>query len=126
MFDQNKQLNKHQGVTNQNTDFSVSDVSVFKDNSQAAYFYKKTEKLVSAVYLLSSFISDREPLKWQLREAGVELLSQGINLSDRTAAKQIAIQFSFVTTGLKLLSFLEVAYISGIISEMNFNVLESI
>jgi len=124
MSDENKQLNKVENGSNGLNSLSLSDLEVFKDNPHLIYLYKKTEKMVSALYLLSSFISDREPVKWQIREASVNLLSLSVNLSDRTSTKQITERFDFVSTGLKLLSFLEISYISGIISEMNFNILK--
>ncbi len=75
-------------------------------NVESAYLYKKTEKLVSALYLFSNFLSDKEPIKWQLREIGISLLSA--NLS--------------VKPFRQVLSLLEVSYIGGLISEMNFNI----
>lgn len=80
---------------------------------ETTYLYKKTEKLVSALYLVSNFLSDKEPIKWQLRELGINLLSfkQGNSL---------------VLEGVSLikiiLSLLQVAHIGGLISEMNFNI----
>jgi hypothetical protein len=73
------------------------------DNS---YLCKKTEKLVSAIYLLTNFISDREPIKWQLRETGLELVSKGLSVNS------------------KILSFLEIAYVGGLVSEMNYRILK--
>lgn len=75
---------------------------------ETAYILKKSEKIVSALYLLSNFLSDKEPLKWQLRESGIKLLSENLSVS---AVSQI-------------LSLLQVAHIGGMISEMNFNILK--
>lgn len=80
------------------------------------YLYKKTEKLVSALYLLTSFISDKEPVKWQLREAGLKLLAQNLSLSDKPVQGVHLITL--------ILSFLEASYLGGIISEMNHNILK--
>jgi len=92
----------------------MSDQNLQLNTVNTSYFYKKTEKLVSAIYLLSNFISDKEPLKWKLREAGLELLSQG--LSDRLEQGN-----SLLKT---ILSLLQVSYISRMISEMNYNILK--
>lgn len=35
----------------------------------------KTERLIQSVYLVSSFMNDREPIKWKIRESSLELLS---------------------------------------------------
>lgn len=37
---------------------------------------KKTEKIGSAIYLLTSFFDDKEPMKWRLRELTHKLLAQ--------------------------------------------------
>ncbi|MEI6191048.1 MAG: hypothetical protein WCP24_01600 [bacterium] len=124
MSDQNKQQNKLDETKDKVATLSISDITVFKDNPHLIYLYKKTEKLVSALYLLSSFISDREPIKWQMREEGVNLLSQSLCLSDRLSSERMLAYTKFISTGLKFLSFLEVSYLGGIISEMNYSVLK--
>jgi len=124
MSDENKQPNKLEEVGNKPTILSISDTTVFKDNPHLVYLYKKTEKLVSALYLLSSFISDKEPVKWQMREAGVDLLSNSLSLSDRSSSERMLAYAKFISTGLKFLSFLEVSYQGAIISEMNYNILK--
>lgn len=86
---------------------NIKDLTIFKDSPDLLYIYKKTEKLVSAIYLLSNFISDKEPLKWQMRETGLDLLSQRLSADV-----------------FKLLSFLEVASVSGLISPMNYDILK--
>ena len=102
----------------------MSDQNTQLNIVESTYLYKKTERLVSAVYLLTSFISDKEPIKWQMREEGVNLLSQSLCLSDRLSSERMLAYTKFISTGLKFLSFLEVSYLSGIISEMNYNILK--
>jgi predicted transcriptional regulator len=115
MNEDNKQPNKFQNTQTGLDVFNVSNLSIFKDNSSVIYIYKKTEKLVSAIYLLSNFISDKEPLKWQMRESGIELLSQSLTVTDRTG---------FLSKAIKNLSFFEIAFLGGIISEMNYKILK--
>jgi hypothetical protein len=116
MSEVNKQQNKTQEMNNASAGFNVSGVTLFKDKPNLVYLYKKTEKLVSALYLLSGFISDKEPIKWHLRESGVELLSCSLSLSIN--------HLNFVSTGLRLISLLEISYIGGIISKMNYDILK--
>ena len=124
MTDENKQPNKIDEINAKTATLSVSDITLFKDNPRLAYLYKKTEKLVSALYLLSSFISDKEPVKWQMREAGIELLAQSLSLSDKLFSERMLAYNNFISTALKFLSYLEVSYLGGIISEMNYNILK--
>ncbi len=68
---------------------------------------KKTEKLVSALYLITSFFADLEPMKWRLRDLGNKLLGakEGKNLVQ------------------EIVSLLTVAKNSGLISDMNYNII---
>jgi Fic family protein len=59
-----------------------------------------------------------------MREEGVNLLSQSLCLSDRLSSERMLAYTKFISTGLKFLSFLEVSYLGGIISEMNYSVLK--
>ena len=75
-----------------------------------AYLYQKTERLVSAIYLLSNFLSDSEPLKWQWRTVGLSLLNPSQSLTDKISVIK------------QLLSLLTIAHIGGLISEMNHRI----
>lgn len=103
---------------------NIQEIILFKNRPTLAYIYKKTEKLVSALYMLSNFISDKEPIKWQMREEGVELLSRSLSfITDQ--GRSLANLNSFISAALKFLSFLEVSYVGGVISEMNYRILKT-
>ena len=68
---------------------------------------KKTEKLVSAVYLLTSFFNDLEPMKWRLRDLGGELVQ---SREPRSIIQEIV-------------SLLNISKNAGLISEMNYNII---
>ena len=124
MVDESKQINKTKEIQNNSNSMDISGVDIFKNRPHLVYLYKKTEKLVSALYMLSNFISDKEPIKWQLREIGTELLSQSLALSNKTSFEQMPVFKNFVVAGLKTLSFLNISYLSGIVSEMNYLILK--
>ncbi len=69
--------------------------------------HKKTEKLISALYLLTSFFSDLEPMKWRLRELGSKLLSVK---ESRSLVQEI-------------MSLLTVSKNAGLISDMNHEII---
>jgi hypothetical protein len=123
MSDEKKQLNSLGELNNKHTDISLSEIALFKEKPQLIYIYKKTEKLVSATYLLSGFISDNEPIKWRLREAGLDLLSDSLS-SDRSSSERVVAHLNFISTGLKFLSLLEISYLAGLISEMNYSIIK--
>jgi hypothetical protein len=68
---------------------------------------KKTEKLITAIYLITGFFDDKEPMKWRLRELGSKLLSH----SEKGQ------------TVSETLSLLRVAKNAGLISDMNFDII---
>lgn len=82
------------------------DISI-KDMEDKGLITKKTEKLVTAIYMLTSFFDEKEPMKWRLRELSNRLLSQNEN-------HQIV---------QEVLSLLSVGKFSGLISDMNYNLI---
>jgi hypothetical protein len=94
---------------------NIYDVAIFKNKPNLAYLYKKLEKLVSAIYLVSNFISDKEPLKWDMRETALSLINQGLSLSDRSI---------LIGSLFKLISLFEVSLLAGFVSEMNQQILK--
>lgn len=99
-------------------------VSFIKDNN-FSYFYKKTERLVSAVYLLTSLFDDREPIKDTLRKNSLELLDLSL-VSKFTVVKLGKKSWldQWENQLLKVDSFLETSFFAGLISQMNLDILK--
>lgn len=97
-------------------------------NPEGEYFsflIKRAEKLASALYMVTGFVSDMEPLKWTLRDRSVTLLSdmaiaEHASLSDRIdlfdAARQAA---------MEIISLVAIARSGRIISDMNATVISN-
>lgn len=103
---------------------SLKDSFKTKENL-CRYVFLKTEKLTSALYLVTDFLSDKEPLKWKLREISLNLVFDANSLSkDKKDFFGIAglSRLSFEINNLILL--LDVAYIGGAVSQMNFEILK--
>ena len=98
---------------------NVSDIKSLSDKSIYEFANKKTEKLVTALYLVSDCMDTDDALKGKLRLLGVELLSDIYKLSTLSAIEKhnhISISLNHIH---ELLSFIEIAYNIGFISEMN-------
>jgi len=96
---------------------------LFEKDSPLLFAYKKLERIVSALYLVTNFLSDLEPIKWQFRSVGNSILSQTLSLSfDPLSKSELANQMT--NDLVKLLSLLDISYVAGLISEMNFNILK--
>lgn len=74
----------------------------------------KTQKLTAALYLVTEFLSDREPVRWQLRDRALSLLSDVAVFGYETAISKTD----------QLLSLIEVVINGGLASTMNFSILK--
>ncbi len=99
-------------------------MTVFDSRAHFAFVHKKTEKLVAAVYVVSNFIKDNEPLKWSVREKALELLelSTLLNFVSLEERRQILRDHQSVAT--EIISLSGVARQSGLFSEMNYDILK--
>jgi hypothetical protein len=95
----------------------------FSAEDYLIYVFKKTEKITSALYLVSSLLKDEEPIKWELRDKGMDLLSSSFTASSAVPGDKNAVIQSIFTAALETLSLLNVAQISHLISEMNHRIL---
>ena len=104
---------------NQEKDF----YSEQSNNDFFRFLEVKTEKLVTALYMITNFLSDKEPIKWRLRDVSLSMLSQASVLKEKNSAEQSNLLSSMLVETSETLSLLEIAHLSGFISEMNYAVL---
>lgn len=71
----------------------------------------KYHKLASAIYLMTSFFADQEPLKWRLRSLSADLVSD--SLKDKGGISR------------EIISFFGVAKAAGLVSPANHEILAS-
>jgi hypothetical protein len=84
---------------------------------------KKTEKIASAVYLITGFFDDKEPLKWKLRTLGSDLPSAAIFIKDNELFANDRAVLDVQNIILEIDSLFFVAKQSGLVSEMNHEIL---
>lgn len=98
-------------------------IGFFSAEDYLIYIFKKTEKITSALYMISSLLKDEEPIKWELRDKGMDLITASFNASSSLPGdKNFAIQ-SIFASALETISLLNVAKVSHLISEMNHRLL---
>ncbi len=88
------------------------------------FLLKKTEKLASAVYMVTSLISDTEILKTKLREKSISLLSGVLSLKSVTLAERKECTSFVLDNIVEIISCIEIAFYGGLISEMNADILK--
>ncbi|MEI6494700.1 MAG: hypothetical protein WCO03_01405 [bacterium] len=89
------------------------------------YVLLKAEKIVSAVYAVTAFLSDSEPLKWKLREASLSLLSELSFLRQRGGVYRGTMLDHAVNHLRSFVSLIDVGLVGGFVSEMNFRILRN-
>lgn len=111
--------NTNQNKELQNTGTSQSSVITL------GFIHKKTEKLVTAIYMLSNFFPHQEPLRWEVRTFSLNLLGNvsfvfyGKNSDTENVLKESGNAID------EIISRFGIAHISGLISGMNFSVLKN-
>lgn len=87
---------------------------------QETYIFQKIEKIASAIYLLAGYLSEKEPLRDELRKESLKLVDClfGGGAPDRLSPSLI-VQLNRVT------ALLSVAESAGVLSSMNVSILRS-
>jgi hypothetical protein len=119
---ENTEIEKVKNDTQIKKDIDSS--SFFSADTEFTFIFKKTEKLASAVYMVTNLFSDNEPMKWSLRKKVSELLSYIITYKDIRQSDTPNFNNNTKTRVSEVVSFLEVAMLSGLVSQMNFSILK--
>jgi hypothetical protein len=86
-------------------------------NDSIALPYNKTDKLITALYMVTDTMDKEEPVRLKLRTLGIEILS------DITSSQAISKTSFDIQKVDQILFFLNIASDVGMISEMNLNIL---
>lgn len=86
-----------------------------KDKKKDEFIKVKIRKLTAALYLVTNYLSERDPLKWNLRDRALKILSQ----------TNEAIIFDAAINSIgQLMALFDVALASPGVSQMNFSLLK--
>jgi len=97
--------------------------SVFIKDIDFQYIYKKTEKIVTAIYLVTNFLATEEPLKWSLRNSSTSLLKSAMTFSKVSLSDREIRIHDLNSSILETSSFFDLAYRSGFVTTMNYEVI---
>ena len=118
--------NKKTNIVNQTSDDTGNSFLDDKAlvNKPTEYINKKTEKIVTALYMVTDCMDTDDALKTRIRILGVELLSDMYELSNLLPVEKRD-HISFTLSHVKeMLSLIEISYTIGFISEMNSVILK--
>ena len=102
---------------------NYKDLGLFSNGDYLLFSFKKTEKIVSAVYLVTNNIKDNEPLKWEIRENGMSLLSISMSLNGIEIFDKNKLLQSYFISAIQLISLLKISRSVDIISDMNSSII---
>ncbi len=118
-------MDKYNGHGNSsfNDPLNWKSLGFFTAEDYLQYIFKKTEKITAALYLVSGLLHDDEPMKWELRDRGVEMLNSSFTASSSMPVDRNSVIQSIFSSALETISLLNVAKISNLISAMNHAIL---
>lgn len=99
-----------------------STADFLKDNQYLSFVFKKSERFVAALYILTELFPDPEPLKWELRSLGTSIGKDILSFRGRGSIfskENVGDAFSSI---IRAISLLELAHIANLISAMNLSI----
>lgn len=87
-----------------------------------SFIIKKTEKVATAIYMISNFFNTEEPLKWELRKVVTKLLKNTMSFNDTSLSGKEIVISRVSSDFIELNTLFNLAYNSGFISQMNFEI----
>lgn len=104
-----------------NTNKRLESGRFFAGDGFTLFAHKKTEKITSALYLVTNLLSDSEPIKAALRDKSLNILNE--ILPHSSSALQSRIVSHIHPSVSELMALLGIAQQAGLISEMNGTIL---
>lgn len=119
-----KDNQKDNNFTNYNNGGALKPSLLLNTDNYLSFLFKKTEKLVTALYMITNFFSSEEPLKWNIRKIGLALLTRNLSLTRSSIIDKRSVLRQIMSLMIEIEAMLEIAYRSGYVSEMNFTILK--
>jgi len=111
------------GLETKNSPITKTDIAVlFSGDSYGLFVFKKTEKIVTAVYLLTGLMSDKEPMKEKLRSLATETLSNALMMSERVWGEE-TYQKNLSSALCEMSVLFDVALTAQMMSKMNYQII---
>lgn len=85
---------------------------------------KKPERIVSAIYFITSFFDERDPIKWKLRTLASEFISLTMSIEDYFPKEKEVTVLETKNLVLKIAGLLSVARSVGLVSFVNYDLMQ--
>jgi hypothetical protein len=93
-------------------------------NNNFFNIYTKSYRLAAAVFMISDIIDRSEELRTKIRSLSLKLVSSTVNLKDINSSDAKKLIIDIEKNSLELMSMLDIACISNLISKMNASILK--
>jgi DNA-binding HxlR family transcriptional regulator len=100
-----------------------SKANLFGHNFSARQAYKRTERIVAALYLLTKNVPYTEPIREAIRSKGHELIHEALSLKSSFGSRDSMVVFSVASIIRELISLSRMLFIGGYISRNNAEIL---
>lgn len=121
----NQNQNNIVSTSSQNTPIIKDGISIiFSGDSYGLFVFQKTEKIVKAVYLLTSLMSDNEPMKELSRKLANDMLQNVFKLSDRVWGEDKNYK-KMLSDISELISLFDIAEYTKMMSKINKEIINS-
>ncbi|MFC1731273.1 hypothetical protein ACFL6I_13145 [candidate division KSB1 bacterium] len=104
--------------------FDINAHGPFGDNYACAHAYKKTEKLLIALHLVTNFVPEKEPARNAVRDKSVRILSDMLNLRSGFCSNGSERVDKVVASVYEVTSLLDILHAAGFVSDMNLEILK--
>ena len=104
---------------------SPKDIKINEQGEQWFFIVEKSQKLVTAIYLISDFLRQEEPLKWNLREESLSFMSCVGSLKETALSSErnkVLRESVFLIS--KMITLLDITLQIRLISQMNYSILK--
>lgn len=120
-------MDKNKDIRDIKNTYAKKDISLipalFSKEPEIEFIFKKTEKIVTAMYLVTNFLSPDEPLKWDIRQIATKMVRGASSLIHAAVHDKETRTKNFAALIIDLDAIFDVAYHAGFISTMNYEIL---
>ena len=101
---------------------SNEEKAIITQDKHLAFVYSKSEKIATAIYLVTNLLSDKEPMKWSLRHHSISLLGEILPLESSGVSRE---RYNRVLSSISSLeTLLSITHSSDLVSDMNSRLLK--
>jgi hypothetical protein len=97
---------------------------IMQKNTDFMDIYNKSCKLAAAIFMVSDLIDQSEELKTKIKNLSLKLVSMSVNLKDIDLSEAGKLTTDIEKNSLELISMIDIACVSGLVSKMNGSILK--